>query len=43
MSVLYVLFHLGQLTGVQGGVWEGGVHPWQAQTGHEDVDEASQH
>lgn len=22
---------------------EGGVHPWQPQAGHEDVDEAGQH
>lgn len=43
VSVLDVLFHFGQLTGVQGGVREGGVHPRQPQTGHEDVYEAGQH
>lgn len=43
MSVLHVLFHFGQLTGVQVRVWEGSVHPGQPQTGHEDVNEAGQH
>lgn len=43
VSVLHVLFHFGELTGMQVRVWEGGVHPGQAQTGHEDVYEAGQH
>lgn len=43
VSVLHVLFHFGELTGVQVRVWEGGMHPGQAQTRHEDVYEAGQH
>ena len=43
VSVLHVLLHRGQLAGVQRRVGEGGVHPWQPQAGHKDVDEASEH
>lgn len=43
VSILHVLLHFGELTRVQVRVWEGGVHPGQAQTGHEDVYEAGQH
>ena len=43
VSVLYMLLYFGELSGVERGVWEGGMHPWQPQAGHEDVDETCQH